>query len=62
MKFSKAKCKVLHVGQGSPKHKLEEEFIESISAGKDSGMLVSEKLLTRACSDRTRENHFKLTK
>ena len=31
MKFSKAKCKVLHVGQGGPKHRyrLGREWIES---------------------------------
>lgn len=32
MKFNKAKCKDLHLGQGDPKHtyKLAEEYIESI--------------------------------
>jgi len=52
MKYTKAKCKVLHVGRGNPKHKysLCREWIERTPEEKDLGVLVDEKLnMTQQC-------------
>lgn len=49
MRFSRANCKLLHLGQDNPRYRLGEEFIERRPVEMDLGVLVNGKLEMSQC-------------